>query len=142
MVYEIIKGISMALHKAFGDGCWIYQNDVRQGMNLPCFFLAVLKPELAPLAGRRYMSRNPFDVQYHPPDGRDNAEILRTAEELLRCLEFITLPDGSLLRGTGMNYEVVDNVLHFFVSYNLPMIKPAEEMPMETLETHVGLTKE
>lgn len=37
-----------------------------------------------------------------------------------------------------MNYEIVDNVLHFFVNYNLPMIRPAEETYMETLETEVG----
>ena len=37
-----------------------------------------------------------------------------------------------------MNYEVVDNVLHFFVNFNLPMIRPADETMMETLETEVG----
>ena len=37
-----------------------------------------------------------------------------------------------------MNYEIVDNVLHFFVNYNLPMIRPAEENYMETLETEIG----
>ena len=51
---------------------------------------------------------------------------------------FITLPSGDLLHGTSVNYEIVDNVLHFFVNYNLPMIRPAEETYMETLETEVG----
>ena len=51
---------------------------------------------------------------------------------------FIKLPSGDLLHGTSVNYEIVDNVLHFFVNYNLPMIRPAEETYMETLETEVG----
>jgi len=54
------------------------------------------------------------------------------------ALDFITLPSGDLLHGTSVNYEIVDNVLHFFVNYNLPMIRPAEETYMETLETEVG----
>ena len=32
MLNEIIKGISMALNAAFGDGYEIYQNDVEQGL--------------------------------------------------------------------------------------------------------------
>ena len=37
MLNEIIKGISMALNAAFGDGYEIYQNDVEQGLKEPCF---------------------------------------------------------------------------------------------------------
>lgn len=54
------------------------------------------------------------------------------------ALDFISLPNGDQLHGTSVNYEIVDNVLHFFVNYNLPMIRPAEETYMETLETEVG----
>ena len=43
-----------------------------------------------------------------------------------------------MLRGTGMNYEVVNGVLHFFVNYNLTLIKPAEKVPMETLSVDMG----
>lgn len=56
-------------------------------------------------------------------------------------LEFITLPNGDLVHGTGMNYEIVDGVLHFYVNYNLTLIKPTENTPMETLAVDVG-TKE
>ena len=40
MLNEIIKGISMALNAAFGDGYEIFQNDVEQGLKEPCFFIA------------------------------------------------------------------------------------------------------
>ena len=39
MLNEIIKGISMALNAAFGDGYEIYQNDVEQGLKEPCFLI-------------------------------------------------------------------------------------------------------
>lgn len=37
MLNEIIKGISMALNAAFGDEYEIFQNDVEQGLEEPCF---------------------------------------------------------------------------------------------------------
>lgn len=138
MLNEIIKGVSMKLNAAFGNRYRAYENDVKQGLKPPCFFIGVLKPELSPLVGRRYLSTNPFDIRFIPPDGGRNTEMFSVAAELLEALEYITLPDGDMLRGTGMSYEVVDGVLHFFVSYNLTLIKPVEKIPMETLDVEMG----
>lgn len=138
MLNEIIKGVSMALNTTFGDNYRSYQNDVKQGLKPPCFFIAALKPSLSPLVGRRYMSHNPLDVRFHPKNGGDNAELFRVAGEMMGALEYITLPNGDVIRGTNREFEVVDGVLHFFVTYSTPLIKDTEETPMETLETYVG----
>lgn len=137
MLNEIIKGISMALNAAFGDGYEIYQNDVEQGLKEPCFLIAVLKPDISPLQKNRFMSRNPLDVHYFPTSGRNNAELFTMAGDLMECLEFITLPNGDVLHGTSMSYEVEDGVLHFFVNFNLTLSRPSEETPMETLDVDV-----
>ena len=128
----------MALNTAFGDGYEIYQNDVEQSLKEPCFLISVLQPEVTPMLGRRFIKRNPFDVQYFPANPRNNAEMFTVAEAMMETLDFITLSGGDLLHGTGVNYEVVDNVLHFFVNFNLPMIRSTDETMMETLETEVG----
>ena len=141
MLNEIIKGISMALNTAFGDEYEIFQNDVEQGLEEPGFFIQVLKPELSPLLGRRSMKRNPLDVMYFPKATGNNAEMITVAETLMECLTQISLPNGDLLHGTSMNYEIVDDVLHFMVNFNLPLIRPYEETYMETLETDVGTRK-
>lgn len=141
MLNEIIKGVSMKLNTAFGEKYKIYQNDVRQGLKKPCFFLAVLNPTLTPLTGRRYMSRNPLDVQFIPADDTKNAKLYEVGWELMEALEYIKLPGGDSLRGTSLNFEVVDGVLHCFVNYNLPLNKPAEEVSMETLDVDVGTKK-
>lgn len=138
MLNEIIKGVSMALNTSFGNEYRIYQDDVKQGLKTPCFFIAVLQPELSLLLGSRRMSRNPLVVQYIPSAPRKNAEMFSVAGKLVEVLEFITLLNGDLLHGTSMSYEVVDGVLHFFVNYNLPMLGPRDETYMETLETDVG----
>lgn len=37
MLNEIITGISQKLNATFGDGYEIYENDVEQGLEEPCF---------------------------------------------------------------------------------------------------------
>ena len=37
----------MKLNATFGAGYKIYQNDVEQGFKEPCFFIAVLKPDIS-----------------------------------------------------------------------------------------------
>ena len=98
----------MKLNATFGAGYKIYQNDVEQGFKEPCFF-----------------------------SGRNNTELFTVAGDLMECLEFITLPNGDVLHGTSMSYEVEDGVLHFFVNYNLTLRRPSEETPMETLDVDV-----
>ena len=137
MINEIIKGVSMKLNAAFGAGYKIYQNDVEQGFKEPCFFIAVLKPDIAPLQKNRFMNRNPLDVHYFPTSRRNNSEMFKVAGDLMECLEFITLPNGDVLHGTSMSYEVEDGVLHFFVNFNLTLSRPSEETPMETLDVDV-----
>ena len=141
MLNEIIKGISIKLNAAFGDGYEIYDKDVEQGLTEPCFFIDVLKPEISPLLGTRGIRRNPFDIHYFPKDSRYNGEMYAIAERLMYELAFITVPSGEQLRGTKMAYEIVEGVLHFFVNYNLTVIQPPEWIPMETLTTDVGTKK-
>ncbi|UNI72502.1 MAG: tail completion protein [Chaetfec virus UA24_244] len=138
MLNEVIKGVSMKLNATFGNKYRAYENDVKQGLKPPCFFIAVLNSDLSPLVGRRYVAHNPLDVRFIPADRGRNSEMFSVAAELLEALEYIILPDGDMLRGTGMNYEIVDGVLHFFVDYNLTLIKPAEEVNMETLDVDMG----
>ena len=84
----------MALNAAFGDGYEIYQNDVEQGLKEPCFLIAVLQPEITPMLGRRFIKRNPFDIQYFPTNPRNNAEMFTVAETMMEALDFITLAEA------------------------------------------------
>lgn len=134
MLNEIVQGIARRLNAAFGDDYEIYQNKVEQGLQEPCFFIAVLQSEAKPLLGNRGRWLNAFDLHYFPRQAGSNAELLAVAEQLLRELRFIELPGGGLLRGASMRWEPVDGVLHFFVNYNT-LLKWQEEKPlMETLD--------
>lgn len=141
MVNELIKGVSIKLNATFGDGYEIYVKDVKQGLKEPCFFIAVLQPERRPMLGPRSFQTNPFDIHYFPEDETDNGEMIGVAERMMDALEMITLLNGDLIRGTNRKYEIVDGVLHFFVNFNMHLIKPVDATPMETLDVETGTVK-
>ncbi len=134
MVNDLIDGISVKLNQVFGDGVRIYSESVKQGLKEPCFFIAVLNPTQSPMIGVRYFRQHPFDIHYFPSKTGGNQEIQDVASDLFEALEYITLLNGDLVRGTEMHYEKVDDVLHFFVKYNMFVYKQVEKADlMETL---------
>ncbi|HBF2884833.1 TPA: hypothetical protein KN186_001018 [Clostridioides difficile] len=97
-------------------------------------FLCLLGP-----SGRE-LKKNSFDVHYFPKSNDKSFEINEVAEMLLEELEYIEI-DGDLVRGTNMNFEIVDNVLHFFVDYNYFTIKSNDTDKMDTVELFGGLKR-
>lgn len=140
MINKIIDGISIKLNQVFGDGVKIYSEDVKQGLNEPCFFIAVLNPSQVNVIGNRYFRQHPFDIHYFPAVRDNNNEPQGMASDLYEALETITLIDGDLVRGTKMNHEVVDGVLHFFVNFDMyvkKVVVPEESMEVVDHETNV-----
>jgi len=125
MINEIINGISMKLNQAFGDDVEIYDNEVKQGLNPPCFLIGVINPSQKQFIGQRYKRDNPFDVKYFPSEAGGIAECHDVASRLFVEMSLITLTNGDRLKATSMSYEVVDGVLHFFVSFNV-IVRPVE----------------
>lgn len=135
MVKDILDGISIKLNQVFGSGYEIYgDTDVVQGLETPCFFIAVLQPSQQQMIGKRYFRQYPFDIQYFPSSEGDNTECLEVADNLLDAMELIELVNGDELRGTSMNYEIVDKVLHFRVNFNMFVLKEETLDTMETVE--------
>lgn len=117
---DLIDGISSTLYNIFGNTYKIYaDNSIQQGLKNPCFFISVLNPSRKSYLKGKYLKNNPFIIQYFPKIDNDNIELLKVAEQLSEGLEFITLLDGSLVRGSKISYEIVDGILHFKVSYNI-----------------------
>ena len=137
MLNKIITGISQALDAEFNSGneeYTIYTEDVEQGLEEPCFFVFSLKPSSKQLAGNRYERKYPFDIHYFPKSEDSNNEINEVTERLFTALEYISI-DSGLIRGTSMNAEIVDNVLHFFINFNIIVKKEIPKDPyMEELE--------
>lgn len=139
MLNKIITGISQALDAEFNsenEGYIIHTENVEQGLEEPCFFIFSLKPSSKQLVGNRYERKYPFDIHFFPDtelvDGIStiNNQLNEVTERLFTALEYITV-DNSLVRGTSINAEIVDNVLHFFINFN--MIVKKETEPIDTM---------
>lgn len=115
MINGIINGICVALHRSYPD-CTIYTEKVRQGLNLPCFFVANLSCDSRLSLGLRYFENRLFVVRFIPKSDT-NDELNSVMRDLPYILEYISV-DGDLLRGSDMRCECVDGVLHFYINYN------------------------
>lgn len=137
MVNDIMDAVARKLGELFGAETVIDTNPPEQGTADPGFFVSHQESSRKPMLGRRYFQETGFCIQYVPektvPDR--SRELNRVAEVLLDGLEYITLADGSLIRGTARRCQTEKGVLDFFVSYN--MFLTAQEEEKERMETVV-----
>lgn len=139
MTNELMSCISNALYKEFG-----YVNhmeEIKQDLKEPCFFVSLLDSATQIVVGKRYEKRNQISIQYFPESLQLQRECNDVAERLTLCMEYIEDEAGGFLHGTDMHYQVIDDVLHFFVNYNFHVFKKTpQEEPMQkiTIKTEFG----
>lgn len=145
MYNDILDAITRRLDELFGDGCEIYTDPVRQGLKEPCFFVQFLEPTEKQVIGPRYFRETAVAIQYFPEKMPQTLrEMNRVAEILMDGMEYITLADGSLLRGTGRSArpDLEERVLTFVVSYNTFIVKQKkQEAVMEAINVNETMKK-
>lgn len=131
---DVVNAVLAALKGKFPELA-IYGESMGQGQTAPCFFVRLVAPTYDRMGGRRYKRTYPFDVQYFPNEPKEGeadtrvAEMHAVAEQLYDCLDYVALEDG-LIRGSKLRYEIIDGVLHFFINYDIHMVRQAEEVPL------------
>lgn len=125
MINSIKSAISTSLFEEFGEDYEIYTEKVEQGLKEPCFLISSLNQSSTQFFSARYKKNNLFSVQYFPSTNEIKAECNDVAERLNDCLEWITVGDD-LVRGTNINSQLVDDVLHASVTYNYFAVSKAE----------------
>lgn len=131
MINSIIAGISTALYDEFGERYEIFNDEIKQDLKEPCFFITCLNPTHKLFFDKRYFRTNNFCIQYFP-ETNTQRECLDVVESMIECLEIIIIADVQI-RGTKMKYEVVNGVLNFFVNYDCFVYRVVDETPMETM---------
>lgn len=90
----------------------------------PYFRLMVQSFSQKPLIGNRCQYRYPFSIEYYPEASESELTVHDMAKQLTEMLTI--LESGELkVRGTGMNYELQEGILYFYVNYSLYEVKPA-----------------
>ena len=64
MINTIISAISNTLDTEFGYD--VHLGQVEQGLEIPCFFINCLNPQISKFPGNRYYRENQFCIQYVP----------------------------------------------------------------------------
>ena len=134
MINKIIDGISISLNAEFGDNYKIYTESIEQGLKEPCFSIICVNPTNELFRGKKYFRKNLFCIQYFPSRKDEKyAECMDVLERMFDCLEVIKIGED-LQRGTSMHGEVVDEVLNFFVNYDMFVYKVESTDAMETMD--------
>ena len=133
MINKIMDGISVAINSEFGDDYEIYTESIAQGLKEPCFSILCLNPAIESKLGKRRFLTNQFCIHYFPSTNEPQSECYAVMSRLGLALELIKV-DGDLCRGTEMRGEIVDDVLSFFVNYDMHVYKNVtDETAMETM---------
>lgn len=137
--FDIVKSISKALKAAFPEAK-IYGEEVKQGLKPPTFTIFSMNTEQQTYPSERYLRINPFVIHYFPVSTtKTRAECAEVAEQMMWTLRYIELEENEPpLRGTKMHHEFSDDVLHFFVNYDIFLRRVETTDPMEKLhEEHL-----
>lgn len=126
MINKIVKGISQALSKEFGDSCSVYTEPVKEELNETYFTISNTAHSCEPKLGNRYNNKNSFTIQYISKSDNLREEIGNVIERMEEALRFIQI-DEDLVRGSGMKSTIVEEGLNFQIDYNVRTYKSMAE---------------
>lgn len=134
---DIIDGVSIKLNE-IETTYEIYTDSVKQGLKMPCFFIKQLPSSKKRLIGNRF--ENELNLVIHVILEEVEMETLNSIGDKLYELEYITLLNGDILRGTKMKIETSDGVLEFFITYKYFTYKDQKSKEgMEIINIQGGL---
>ncbi len=118
---DVINGIAVQLDTLFGYT--VYIDSVKQDLAAPCFLIKAVTTSQEQEVDRFYKRKQKFDILYFPQNTEDpTREIETVTDALWMGLEYINM-GSDIVRGVKMHREVADNVLHFFVNYDIRVEK-------------------
>lgn len=137
-VKDLISAISIKLDEIFKGEYNIYTEGVKQGFDLPAFFIENVYMAQKQKLGKRYKKDNIFVIYFFPEEnGNETDKCLEVADTLLNEFEYIAA-GGGLFRGTNMKSRVVDKVLNLTIEFNYHILKDPEKQDyMEILTQNI-----
>ena len=134
VVQEIVDKLRTVYPSAQYD---IYTERIEQGFSAPCFSIRQLRADVTPYPSGWQEIVQHFDVRFFPTESRPRGQCRETALMLM-----LLLRQTEHLRGENLEWQITDDVLHFFVDYRQFVREVPEDIPMENLQTTVGTENE
>ncbi|WP_459611998.1 phage tail terminator family protein [Clostridium botulinum] len=137
-INDLRIGINQVLDKEFPNTA-IYNEEIEQGFEEPCFFIKVLSSGQDKELNIRYKKNISFDIHYFSDKEDINLDCNDMVDKLYEVLEYVKV-NNSLYRSSEMTHEVIDGVLHFMLQFNYHVLKEIEKAPkMNKLKQEVYL---
>lgn len=126
--------ISSAIGEAYPEAD-IYQEQASQ-IARPAFYIGEIKTDQERRIGNHYRRIHSMVIRYFPQeDGlTDYKGLSAIADKLYACLEYLAY-DGWRGRGYAMSHRIEDNVLQFFVTVQVALKRPENNLKMENIIT-------
>lgn len=105
----------------------VLRDGEERGANVPCFLVKQINAIQHKELNNRYKRLYSFDILYYSVNKDINVDCLRTADELAEGMEYLL---DYMARGTNIHYQIIDDVLHFYVDYGIRLIKQEQESPI------------
>ena len=131
MTQEIIR----ALAEGF-PGMEVYGESLEQGFSPPCFGVHLLDSATQVYPGDRVLWQMPYDLRFFPTGEAPNAQCRQMAPQMAQALATV-----AGVRARGINWQIIDGVLHFFATYAYFEHNPPAEVAMGALQVESGVMK-
>lgn len=113
-----------------------YDEQIQQGFSEPAFFVRQIDGAQEQKLGQRFTRMLMFEIKFFPnPDSLTvKAACQNMASRLYESLVYVVW-DGITYKGLRLRHEVIEDVLHFFVSFEVGMMAEKEPVPkMEKID--------
>lgn len=138
MLTEVMAAVSCALKKAFGIAVYGAEKPMQE-FKTPSFLINLIQVSDRERLGNSFHRKIPLDIQYFPKNEEDLTELWKISDTITRDLQWLTLKNGDVIRGTELRCETIDGNLNCFVTYILSMrTVTVEEADMEELLLETG----
>lgn len=129
----VISALGKALRKEFGEGFSVYDEEVKQGVVTPCFFICCAENRERQFLGSRYFCERKYLIKYYPKSSdRKKAECDEVLKRLFDCLLWID-DKGQPLMGRKMSGKYEKGALGFFVNYDMFLYRREDKTLMGEL---------
>ncbi|WP_077611993.1 phage tail terminator family protein [Clostridium sp. Marseille-P2415] len=132
MYNEIMVAVVGTLKELFPEA-EIGTNTWGDGIEKPYFEVGLLETSEKSVNGRRYFRSINMYVKYYPQNSQLRSSDLNLVLDILMDkLEYLSLENGSLIRGSSRSGKNEGGILNFLVDYHVYFIKTNE--PEESME--------
>lgn len=139
MVNKLLNAVTKQLGTSFGSSHHYYVENVEQKLTKPCFTVDLLIPITRSKSPILYNRTMPMVIHWFG-DSKNSIkkDCYAMGEQIVECLEYLPF-EGTLIRGEDISYQIVDDVLQVFITYEFTTKKEtAVEDSIETVGMNVA----